>query len=72
MERLLGKMINHTENVGHIVYKGEALLETLLGKGGASREAEIKLIFGEQKHKELVRFARVVVSAGRESTNLLD
>jgi len=66
MEDLMGSMINHTENVGHIVFKGEPLLNKLIGSG--SMEKEIIEIYGKQRHKELVRFAQVATAATRETT----
>ena len=66
MEGLLSSMINHTENIGHIVYKGEPLMNKLAVGTKESMAREIKAIFGEARYKELFRFAKVVTASGRE------
>ena len=51
MEGLLSSMINHTENIGHIVYKGEPLMNKLAVGTKESMAREIKAIFGEARYK---------------------
>ncbi len=65
MEKMLGDTIDHTENIGHIVYKGEVLMNKLVGS--SSMKKEIEVIFGKQKYKELLTFSKVLTASGRES-----
>ena len=67
MKQLLDGMIDHTEDVGRIIIKGEGLLKKLM-PGEGSMKPEIIELFGKPMYDELLKFSRVSTAAGRETS----